>query len=118
MSKRVRGTRRPAAGRPAGRTTRREPIVTSRAANQLSEAIAPHALGSEPLVAAPPEPRRADLTAPGSAPTRASALAAKAATEYVYVGQDLRHIALMAAVLGAIMAVLFVVVDVAHLIQL
>ena len=42
----------------------------------------------------------------------------RAASEYVYVGQDLRHIGLLASAIGAVLVVLWLVIDVLRLIQL
>ena len=73
--------------------------------------------GEPPTTDRPLEPRAAAVT-PRGGPARASALAARAATEYVYVGQDLRHIGIMAVAIAVILAVLFVLIDVARIIQL
>lgn len=69
-----------------------------------------------PLEAASLMPRDLEEASPGSQPTRVSraaharprakpgsALAAKAATEYVYVAQDLRRIAVVGVVLFALL---------------
>ena len=66
---------------------------------------------------AAPTARPAAATA-RSGPVRQSALAARAATEYVYVGQDLRHIAILASAIGGVLVVLWVIIDVLRLIQL
>jgi hypothetical protein len=116
MSKRVRG-RRTSAARPANRPVRQPaPAATLAAANQLAGA-------AEPTVAAAAAPAGAAAGAvrsplPRSGPARQSALAVRAATEYIYVGQDLRHIALLASAIGAVLVVLWVIIDVLRLIQL
>ena len=55
---------------------------------------------------------------PRSGPARQNALAVRAATEYVYVGQDLRHIAVLASAIGGVLVVLWLIIDVLRLIQL
>ncbi len=117
MSKRVRG-RRPSASRPANRPVRQPApaAATLAPANQLTQAAEPNVVPATAAAGAAASAVRAPL--PRSGPARQSALAVRAATEYVYVGQDLRHIALLASAIGAVLVVLWVVIDVLRLIQL
>ncbi len=116
MSKRVRGTRRPSATRPANRPARPAPAATLAPVNQLAHSAEPNAVAA---AAAPGAGvTRVQSPLPRSGPARQSALAARAATEYVYVGQDLRHIALLASAIGGVLLVLWVIIDVLRLIQL
>ncbi|MFI5261037.1 MAG: hypothetical protein ACHQZR_00615 [Candidatus Limnocylindrales bacterium] len=114
MSKRVRGSRRPSPARAATRPVRREPVAATGPAEPIPDGAVPNVLAAEAAAAFP----RAGQLAPRGTQVRVSTLASKAAAEYVYVGQDLRHIAMMAGLLGAILAVLFVLIDVLHVIQL
>ena len=116
MSKRVRG-RRPSASRSANRPARQPaPAATLAPANQLAQAAEPNIV---PAAAAPAAGTAAVRTPlPRSGPARQSALAVRAATEYVYVGQDLRHIAVLASAIGGVLVVLWLVIDVLRLIQL
>ena len=63
---------------------------------------------------------RARATAPGAAPGRAQSglLAARAAEEYQYVVRDVRRIAKVGGGLVAVLAVLFVLIDVLGIIRL
>ncbi len=113
MSKRPRAARstkhqRPA--RPSGAPTRPVAPVTPRAAAAVATA--------EPETA-PAEPRPAPVRPQPRASGKPSGLlAAKAANEYVYVAQDLRRIGTFAAAVAAIMVVVWVLVDLAHVIVL
>ena len=92
MSKRVRGTPRPSGARPAARPARRDVAVPVRAPDPTGPSVVPAGpTGEPPTTDRPLEPRAAAVT-PRGGPARASARAARAATEYVDVGQDLRHI--------------------------
>jgi hypothetical protein len=116
MSKRVRGTRRSSAARQVNRPARPAPAATLAAANQLADAGEPNAVPTAGATAT--AVTRAPAQLPRSGPARQSALAARAATEYVYVGQDLRHIGLLAATIGIVLAILWVIIDVLRVIQL
>ncbi len=117
MSKRVRG-RRPSAARPANRPVRQPaPAAAALApANQLTQAAEPNVPVAAATGAATATAVRSPL--PRSGPARQSALAVRAATEYVYVGQDLRHIALLASAIGGVLILLWLIIDVLRLIQL
>ncbi|HXR26573.1 MAG TPA: hypothetical protein VN771_01815, partial [Candidatus Baltobacteraceae bacterium] len=102
--------------RPANRPVRRPAPTTLLApVNQL---VQPAALNAVTATAVQGEAAHAPAPLPRSGPARQSALAARAATEYVYVGQDLRHIAVLASAIGAVLVVLWVLIDVLRLIQL
>jgi hypothetical protein len=118
MSKRVRG-RRPSAARPANRPVRQPaPAATLAAANQLAQAAEPNVAAATATAGAAAAAGAVRSPLPRSGPARQSALAVRAATEYIYVGQDLRHIALLASAIGAVLVVLWVIIDVLRLIQL
>jgi hypothetical protein len=115
MSKRVRG-RRPSAARPANRPVRQPApaAATLAPANQLAQATEPNVVPA--AAAAGAGAVRSPL--PRSGPARQSALAVRAATEYIYVGQDLRHIALLASAIAGVLVVLWVIIDVLRVVQL
>lgn len=125
MSKRSRGSRRAQNRRPGGRPGNRP---ARHAQNRPAQR---------------PEPRRADIVEfddevdeldsvePARASERpatvvtarsrarpSSALAARAATEYVYVAQDVRRIIVVAAILFAVMFVLWFLIVVARVVPL
>jgi hypothetical protein len=117
MGKRTRGSQRASQRRPSARTSTGRPAtgrprtVIDRLPSQLDAAteIAEEVVEQRPAAAA--EGLR---TVSRSSPARARAkpgslLAAKAATEYVYVVQDLRRIAVVAIVLFGILLALWVV---------
>ncbi len=119
MSKRSRATRstrrpRPQAPAPAQRATAPTQRATAPAESPTAVATAPVA-----SAVATPEPR--------SAPTRPQVrangkpgglLAQRAATEYVYVAQDLRRIGTFAAAAAVVMALVWLLVDFAHVVVL
>ncbi len=121
MSKRSRGTRR----NPHQRAARRPPLNRSgRPMSPLEAAqVAAEDIERGDYAAAAHELERVDREpVPAAARTSSAArpgsyLAARAASEYVYVGQDLRHIAVVAALLFGIMGVLFVLLEVVHVIR-
>ena len=116
MSKRVRG-RRPSGSRSANRPVRQPaPAATLAPANQLVPAAEPDVVAATVAPGAGATAMRSPL--PRSGPARQSALAVRAATEYVYVGQDLRHIVVLASVIAGVLIVLWLVIDVLRLIQL
>jgi hypothetical protein len=119
VAKRTRGTKvatqrpgqRVATNRPPsarlGRTDAAAPIVAASGDLIVEEALATDAVGPAGSSISSPDVRR---STPGRIKVKAdSLLAARAATEYVYVGQDLRRIVLVAAVLFGVMFVLWVV---------
>ncbi|MGZ3587359.1 MAG: hypothetical protein ACXVAP_08935 [Candidatus Limnocylindrales bacterium] len=122
MSKRSRGPRRNPHQRP---TRRPAPMRSTRPLSPLEAAeVAAEDIEQGAYVAAAHEIERAEAPQARSggrstsAPRAGSVLASRAAAEYVYVGQDLRRIAVVAGVLFAIMAVLFVLIDLLKVIQL
>jgi hypothetical protein len=119
MSKKVRGpvraNRRPGA-RPASATTARRRPSQLEAAEVIAEDI---------VEERPAEAAAALETVARTVPTRAgvrtkpgSLLAAKAATEYVYVAQDMRRILFVAALLFGAMIILWLVLVVMRVIPL
>jgi hypothetical protein len=130
LSKRTRGSRRAgqrrAGGRHAGRSGRpghQRPGSVNRASYRPSDlAVAPEiaeelvAEGAEesPDVAA----RAARMAAPRSRARPSSLLAAKAATEYIYVAQDVRRIVAVAGLLFGIMFALWLLIVVLKVISL
>ena len=107
----------PPPARPANRPARQPaPAATLAPANQLAQAAEPNVVPAAAAAGAAASAVR--LAAARSGPARQSALAVRAATEYVYVGQDLRHIALLASAIGGVLVVLWVIIDVLRLIQL
>lgn len=122
MSKRTRGNanrggqRRPG-NRPAGNRPATGRATTAARPSQLvaAETIAEDIIEGHPASAAN-ELRAAAAAAPARSRAKPSGLlAAKAATEYVYVAQDVRRIVTVAAFLFAIMFVLWVVIDVVRI---
>lgn len=126
MSKRVRGAvrthRRPGARPPSERTAlrQREPRPARPSQLEIAEVVA------EDIVEDRPEEARAELErAAPRAGTRVhhkikagSVLAARAATEYVYVSQDMRRILLVASGLIGILFALWLLVVVLRVIPL
>lgn len=125
MSKRSRGPARPAAHRRPG--TR--PSV-NRPTRPRSNAVAPSQLEAAPDIAEDIiEDRPAEAAHELEAAARASAqrhrsvkpgsvLAAKAATEYVYVAQDMRRILIVAAALFGILIAAWVVIVILRVVPL
>jgi hypothetical protein len=122
VSKRVRGPvrthRRPGA-RPAperSATARRRPETTSQLV--AAEVIAEDVVEERPVEAAA-ELQRISNTVPARTRSRpGSLLAARAATEYIYVAQDLRRIVVVAAALFGTMIVLWLLIVVFKVIPL
>ena len=123
MSKRSRGPARPAAHRRPGTrpAINRPPRERPTAAPSALEA-APEI--AEDIVEDRPAEAQRELERVARTPSRhrtakpGSVLAAKAATEYVYVAQDMRRIILVAAALFGILLVLWLVVVVLRVIPL
>lgn len=115
MSKRPRAARsnkhtRPA--RPAGAPAR--PAASAATASSAAAAVA-----TQPAPAAPAATTPRAATRPQMRPqARAGLLAEKAANEYVYVARDMRRIGTFAAVVAAIMIVVWVLVDLVHVVAL
>jgi hypothetical protein len=136
MAKRSRGTSRPGqrpatrrATRPAGRpaaqadasraagslTTTEDPTTTTAA----TAAEMPAEAGIDTTGRARPRDKfRASGQASTAARPQSGLLAAKAAQEYQYVVRDVRRIAMVGGGLVAVLAVLFVLIDVLGVIQL
>ena len=117
MSKRTRGSQRASQRRPGARAGTARPAgtrprpVPEHPPSQLEAAteIAEDVVEERPAAAAG-ELRTVARSSPARARAKpGSLLAAKAATEYVYVAQDLRRIAAVAALLFGIMLVLWLV---------
>ncbi len=122
MTKRARGTSRPGqrrpiqrvGTRPAGPSASVEPTV---APASYAKAPATPAYGSSATSA--PAVETETRTAESLRPRRASGtFTASAAQEYAYVVKDVRRIAVVAGSLFAIMLVLFVLIQVLHVIRI
>ena len=124
MSKRVRGsvrTHRPGTRPPSARTATRTQRAPSPVPSQLEEAE----ILAEDIVENRPEEAKAELERYSRTPQRThhkvkagSILAARAATEYVYVAHDLRRIILVAAGLIGLLFALWLLVVVMKVIAL
>ena len=119
MSKRSRATRSTRRPRPQG------PVAAQRSATPTQRASTP-AESPAAVATAPVAPAVAAME-PRSAPTRPQArangkpsglLAQRAANEYVYVAQDLRRIGTFAGAVAVIMALVWLLIDFAHVIGL
>ena len=115
MAKRTRGARssrpRPNQPRPS------RPTATAAATPQAAPAAASATLTAPATPAAAPAIERATVR-PARAARTGGILAARTADEYVYVSRDLRRIAIVGGSMFGIMAVLWLVVDVAKLVKL
>jgi hypothetical protein len=119
------------AGRPRPPTGSR-PAGPSRPVGALTEAEEARAAELEALIVAEEraaeagrararERKRSELSAAGSAPGRTrdgSLLAARAEEEYAYVVRDVRRIARIGGSLVGLLAILFILIDVARVIRL
>ena len=119
MSKRTRGSRR-AAQRRQGNRPQPPRAVRTTAAPPVTESSAALELAEERVEERRPSPTE-DTSEVRSTATRSRArpsalLAARAASEYVYVAQDVRRIAVVASLLFATMLVLWVLIVVARVI--
>jgi hypothetical protein len=117
VAKRTRGAVRPGQRRTGGRppTTRSATTPASGPESQLEAApdIAEDLVEARPRDAAATAKRVArTLPARRVAPDPAGILAARAATEYVYVAQDVRRIVSVASVLLAVMLGLWLLIEV------
>lgn len=122
MSKRTRGTRRNPHQRPTRRAAVRavrSPLETAEVAAEAIEqgdyAAAAHELEAVEAVETT-APRRRERTS--TVRTPGGTIAARAASEYVYVGQDLRRIAVVGGALFGLMGVLFVLFQVLGVLHL
>ena len=124
MSKRVRGPvrsrRRPGTRAPTERpATARRALVARPSQLEAAEEIAEDVIEDRPASAAAELERVARTTTRTHHKIKAgSILAARAATEYVYVAQDFRRIVLVAGGLIALLLVLWVLVVVLKVIPL
>ena len=123
MSKRVRGTARtsrpgarPPTERPAG--ARRRPIAERPSQLEAAEVIAEDVVEERPAQAAHELEHVARAGHPRHRTKPGSLLAARAATEYVYVAQDMRRILLVGGLLFAVLIVLWLAVVVMELLPL
>ncbi len=122
MSKKVRGTAR-APHRPGARPANQRtgaPRAAPTSQLEAAEIIAEDVIEQRPAEAAQ-ELEMVATTVPARAGVRAkpgSLLAAKAATEYIYVAQDLRRILLVASILFGTLIVLWLLIVVFHIIPL
>ncbi len=117
------GTRQPAGARPAGPS---RPIGALTAAEEaraaeLEAQILAEDRAAEAGRARARERRRSDVAVLGAAPGRSregSLLAARAEEEYDYVVRDVRRIARVGGSLMGLLAILFILIDVAGVIRL
>lgn len=116
MSKRSRGParsshRRPGSRPPSPRSARSAPREPSEASElePTTALVADRVVDDDPVLATADPERTARAAGPRHRPKPGSVLAAKAATEYVYVAQDLRRILVVSAVLFVVLAVLWLV---------
>jgi hypothetical protein len=117
------GTRPPSGSRPAGPA---RPIGALTAAEEsraaeLEAQILAEERAAEAGRARARERKRSDIAAMGAAPGRSregSLLAARAEEEYAYVVRDVRRIARIGGSLVGILAILFVLIDLAGVIRL
>ena len=131
MAKRARGTTRPGQRRPiqrmtrplAGSTTATPPEGLSDAevarAGELEAGLVAATRAGGAVAARPIErARAADPTpAPGRRPAASGRLAVEAAEEYQYVARDVRRIAVIGGSMFIVLAVLFVVLQIAGVAQ-
>ncbi|HUP22623.1 MAG TPA: hypothetical protein VNB06_06750 [Thermoanaerobaculia bacterium] len=125
MTKRVRGTprsrRRPGARPPTERSgprVRRAPAVSPPSQPEAAQEIAEEVVDERPAAAAEELHRTARATQSRHRVKAGSLLAARAATEYVYVSQDMRRILVVSGVLLATLIVLWLLVVVLRVIEL
>ena len=121
MTKRVRTSRSTAHRRPGARPQNRaKPRTDVRPVSQLEAAavIADDLADARPSEAAAELERAARATYQSHRVKPGSVLAAKAASEYVYVAQDMRRIALVAAGLFGVLLVAWLLIVVLRVIPL
>ena len=119
MSKRSRGSRRSPTHRPGTRAPLARGTRPARPASQLTTAaeIASDAIEAEPDVAIE-EPAAAVPSRPRPRGRPGSTLATRAATEYLYVAQDVRRIVVVAVILFGLMLLLWVLIVVLRVIPI
>jgi hypothetical protein len=122
MAKRSRGPSRPPSHRRPGTrpATGTRPRAEARPLSQLetAEIVAEDIIEDRPAAAATELEHNAARTYQRHRVKPGSLLAAKAATEYVYVAQDLRRIAIVAALLFGILFALWLLIVVLKVIPL
>ena len=125
MTKRVRGStrsrHRPGTRPPTERTgprIRRERVVAPPSQLEAAEEVAEDIVEERPAAAAQELERAARATHPRHRVKAGSLLAARAATEYVYVAQDMRRILVVSSLLFATLIVLWLLVVVFRVIEL
>jgi len=125
MAKRTRGSNRPGQRRADRRSGRPQPQATSRPAG-LSQAEESQAAELESAIVAQERSaaergrdrgRAAEAVRLGRT-AGPGLLAVKAAEEYAYVVRDVRRIILVGGAMAATLAVLYVLIDVAHLVTI
>ncbi len=114
-------SKRPRAARSSKRQRPQPSAASPRRAAPAAPAAAPAAVATTPVVPATsdPEPRSAPTrpqTRPSGKPS--GLLAQKAANEYVYVAQDLRRIGTFAAAVTVLMLLVWVLVDLVHVVAI
>ncbi len=125
MAKRTRGSNRPGQHRPGSAPARPTTRPAARPTNGLSideEARAAELesqIVAQERAAEATRSRSRTATRPAAEPRRGSQglLAARAAEEYAYVVRDVRRILVVGGSLAVVMAVLFVLIDVLHVIS-
>jgi len=129
MAKRSRGTARPGQLRPTRRTQRPTGpgSAPTRPAAGSSDASLTELSGAQVDIVVPTEPRTAGRDhgpAEAAAPVRgrstqpSSLLAARAAAEYDYVVRDVKRISVVGGSLLGVLAVVFVLVEIAHVVTI
>jgi hypothetical protein len=128
LSKRTRGSRRAGQRRSGGRHGGRPGRPSHQRSGSLDRAYRPRELAVAPEIAeelveeddnaGDVAARAVRAAAPRSRARPSSLLAAKAATEYVYVAQDVRRIVVVGALLFGIMFALWVLIVVLRVIPL
>lgn len=124
MSKRSRGParsthRRPGTRPPTSRPARGTARPTHRVSQlEAAEVIAEAIVEDEPVTAVRELERSARAATPRARAKPGSLLAAKAATEYLYVSQDLRRILLLSGAMFAALIALWLVFVVLRLVPL
>jgi hypothetical protein len=122
MAKRSRGTARPGQTRPTRRPARPGDRSGAAAGVDAQTATAAPPLDQAPAAGVAPSREKAPTQSPSAAKPRnaqaSSLLTARAAQEYAYVARDVRHIAVVAGGLMIVLLVLYVLIEVLHVITI
>ena len=128
MAKRNRGSNRPGQRHGGGHSSARPQSQAARSGGALSAAEEARAAELESQIVAQERAadagraRTRDIQSTSSArpgrPGGQGLLAAKAAEEYAYVVRDVRRIILVGGLMVGLMAVMFVLIDVAHVVKI